>query len=36
MASGAFSKVEIMEPVDMKNIATIASKAAGSYKPVGK
>ena len=36
MASGAFSEMEIMEPVDMKNIATHASKAASSYKPVGE
>lgn len=36
MASGAFSEMEIMEAVDLNKIATHASKAAGSYKPVGQ
>ena len=36
MSSGAFSEMEIMEPVDLNAIAKSASDAAGNYKAVGK
>jgi len=36
MSSGAFSEMEIMEPVDLNQIAKSASSAAGEYKAVGK
>ena len=36
MSSGAFSEMEIMEPVDLNMIAKSASAAASNYKAVGK
>lgn len=36
MSSGAFSEMEIMEPVDLNAIAKSASAAASNYKAVGK
>ena len=36
MSSGAFSEMDIMEPVDLNQIAKSASSAAGEYKAVGK
>jgi len=36
MSSGAFSEMDIMEPVDLNDVADKASKAANSYKAVGK
>ena len=36
MSSGAFSEMEIIEPVDLNAIAKSASDAAGNYKAVGK
>ena len=36
MSSGGFSEMEIMEPVDLNQIAKSAFSAAGEYKAVGK
>lgn len=36
MSSGAFSEMDIMEPVDLNAVADKASKAAAGYKAVGK
>ena len=36
MSSGAFSEMDIMEPVDLNGVAETASKAAVAYKAVGK
>ncbi len=36
MSSGAFSEMEIMEPVDLNKVAKSASAAASNYKAVGK
>ena len=36
MSSGAFSEMDIMEPVDLNDVAEKASKAAVAYKAVGK
>lgn len=36
MSSGAFSEMDIMEPVDLNQVADKASKAASVYKAVGK
>ena len=36
MYSGGFSEMEIMEPVDLNQIAKSAFSAAGEYKAVGK
>ena len=36
MSSGAFSVMDIMEPVDLNGVAEKASKAAVAYKAVGK
>ena len=36
MSSGAFSEMDIMEPVDLNGVADTASKAASAYKAVGK
>ena len=36
MSSGAFSAMEIMEPIDLNGVAEKASEAASAYKAVGK
>ena len=35
-ASGAVTNLSIMEPINMNNTATLAAKAAASYKTPGK
>tara|TARA_Y100001970_G_C14224285_1_gene854603 strand:- start:2527 stop:2853 length:327 start_codon:yes stop_codon:yes gene_type:complete len=35
-ASGAVTNLSIMEPINMNNTATLAAKAAASYKAPGK
>ena len=35
-ASGAVTNINIMEPININNIAKIAAKAAGTYKEPGK
>ena len=36
MSSGAFTEMDIMEPVDLNGVAAKASSAAAAYKAVGK